>query len=214
MKVTSLNVGLPQKVYWKDRWVTTGIFKRPTDGPLWVRPLNIDGDQQADLRVHGGLNKAVYAYATEHYAYWQKQLPTFDLPFGAFGENLTISGEFYEKEIHVGDRFRVGTAELMAVQPRMPCYKLGLRFGTDDIIRKFWLAARPGVYFRVIREGWVAPGDEVERLSNNEKEVTLLDIIRLFTEEKENQELLSRACQAEALPEELRHLFTARLSHR
>jgi len=127
MKVTSLNVGLPQRVYWKDRWVTTGIFKQPVDGRLCVRPLNIEGDRQADLRVHGGINKAVYAYATEHYAYWQAQLPTFDLPFGAFGENLTISGGFYEEGIHVGDYFQVGTAELMAVQPRMPCYKLGIR---------------------------------------------------------------------------------------
>ena len=141
MRVVSVNVGLPRTLPWKGREVTTGIFKTPVDGRVRIRRLNLDGDRQADLSVHGGAAKAVYAYPLEHYAWWREQLGE-EIPLGAFGENLTVEGLPLEEEVAIGDRFRVGTAELVVTQPRLPCYKLGLRFGREQMVKRF-LASRP-----------------------------------------------------------------------
>ncbi|HYO05517.1 MAG TPA: MOSC domain-containing protein, partial [Phototrophicaceae bacterium] len=154
MKVLSVNVGLPRKVIFNGQPITTAIFKDPVNGPVTLRKLNLDGDRQADLTVHGGVDKAVYSYPAEHYGYWRKQFPNTDLAWGMFGENFTTEG-LMEDTVNVGDHLQIGSATLVASQPRMPCYKLGVRFGTMDIIRRFLASGRPGIYFRVLKEGEV-----------------------------------------------------------
>ncbi|HKR58616.1 MAG TPA: MOSC domain-containing protein [Pyrinomonadaceae bacterium] len=206
MNLISLNVGRPRLVNWQGQTVSTGIFKEPVAGPVTLRTLNLDGDRQADLTVHGGKTKAVYAYPFEHYAFWKSELPDMELPYGMFGENFTTSG-LLEDNVHIGDRFRVGTAELMATEPRMPCYKLGLKFGRTDIIRRFLQSRRTGFYFAVLQEGEVRTGDSIERLSENQQQVTIADITRLYAFDKGNVELLKRAVAAEALPQSWREYF-------
>src|ERR1700721_2019650 len=151
MRLISVNVGLPRDVLWHGRTVTTGIYKDPIEGPVAVRTLNLDGDRQADLTVHGGEYKAVYCYPLEHYAYWKEKLPGRDLPYGVFGENLTTDG-MLEKDTHIGDRFAINDAEVIVTQPRLPCYKLGVRFQADDMVKKFLASRRIGFYVAVTRE--------------------------------------------------------------
>src|SRR6185503_846805 len=154
MKIISLNVGLPREIVYKDRSIVTGIFKEPVEGRVRARKLNLDGDRQADLRVHGGAEKAIYVYPSEHYDYWRDQLPDMKLPWGMFGENFTVEG-LNEKEVNIGDRFRINTALFMVTQPRMPCYKLAAKFERDDIIKRFLRSKRTGFYLSVIEEGEV-----------------------------------------------------------
>ena len=210
MKVLSVNVGLPRTVEWKGRSVTTGIFKEPVDGRVAVCYLNLEGDRQADLSVHGGPDKAVYAYPAEHYAYWRRELPGMELPLGMFGENLTIEG-LREDEVNVGDTFRVGTAELVATQPRMPCYKLGIRFGRADMVRRFLASGRSGVYFAVQREGDVGAGDAVHPLGRDPRGVSICAVTRLYVRETDDPELLRRAIAVPALPEGWREHFQEHL---
>ena len=176
MKVISVQVGMPRDVVWKGRTVTTGIFKEPAEGPLLMRTLNLDGDGQADLSVHGGRNKAVYAYPSEHYLWWRSEFPELTLPHGMFGENLTVEG-LLERDVHVGDRFRIGGAEVVVTQPRMPCFKLALRFGRDDILKRFLQSRRSGFYVAVLREGFVQPGDRIELLAREEDGISIHDAI-------------------------------------
>ena len=150
MKVLSVNVGLPRNVLFNGQIITTAIFKDPVNGHIILRKLNLDGDKQADLTVHGGIDKAVYSYPEEHYDYWRKQFPNMDLVWGMFGENFTTKG-LLEDAVNVGDQFQIGSAKLVATQPRMPCYKLGVRFGRMDVIRKFMTSGRPGIYFKVLQ---------------------------------------------------------------
>jgi len=206
MKLISVNVGLPREVIWKGRTVTTGIFKEPVEGRVIVRRLNLDGDQQADLSVHGGLDKAVYGYPAEHYEYWRNELPGMKLPWGMFGENLTTEG-LLEDLVNIGDRFRIGSSVLMATQPRMPCYKLQVKFGRDDIVKRFLRSGRPGFYFSVLTEGEVSAGDEIELISRDANNVTITDITRLYVSERDNLDLLYRAVQVNALPETWRDHF-------
>ena len=161
MKILSVNVGLPREVLFGEEIVTTGIFKEPVEGRVKLRKLNLDGDKQADLTVHGGEDKAVYAYPKEHYGYWQLEFPNISLPWGMFGENLTTEG-LNENMINIGDRFRIGSAEVVATQPRMPCYKLGVKFGRMDVVRRFLTSGRPGIYFKVLLEGEVEAGESIE----------------------------------------------------
>jgi MOSC domain-containing protein YiiM len=210
MKLLSINVGLPREVQWKGHSVLTGIFKEPVEGTVKVRSLNLDGDRQADLTVHGGRDKAVYAYAVEHYDFWRKELPDMSLPFGMFGENLTTEGLF-EKEVNIGDRLRIGTVLFEVTQPRMPCYKLGIKFGRDDILKKFLKSERSGIYFAVLEEGEIKAGDEIEFVSRDEHQITVTDIERLYTSEKNNLDLMKRAIQVDALPESWRDYFLEQL---
>lgn len=160
MKVISINVGLPRDVEWRGEVVTTGIFKSPVPGPVAVRTLNLDGDRQADLTVHGGPRKAVYAYPYEHYDYWRRELPDADLGFGAFGENLTIEG-LLETDVRVGDTLDIGSARFDVTQIRMPCYKLVVRFDRLDMVRRFTQSGRSGFYLQVTQEGLIHTGDEI-----------------------------------------------------
>jgi MOSC domain-containing protein YiiM len=164
--VVSVNVGLPRQVEWHGRTITTSIWKAPVAGRVRVGRLNLQGDRQSDRRVHGGRDKAVYAYPSEHYAYWREQLPGAELSWGAFGENLTVAG-LLEEQVHVGDRLRAGSAELVVTQPRTPCYKLGLRHDRPELVRCFLESGRSGFYLAVVREGDVAAGDAIERTAGD-----------------------------------------------
>ena len=210
MKILSINVGLPREVTWKGTVVTTGIFKEPVKGRIMMRTLNLDGDSQADLTVHGGPTKAVYLYPGEHYEYWRTEFPEMDLPWGMFGENLTTEG-LLENVVNIGDRFRIGTAEVMVTEPRMPCYKLGIKFGRDDILKRFLLSERSGFYFAVLREGDIGAGDAIERIGRDGNNVTVTDIVRLYSSDKSNLELMRRAVAVSALPESWRDHFQRRI---
>jgi len=206
MKLISLNVGLPRIVESNGQSVTTGIFKDPKQGPVMLRTLNLDGDRQADLKVHGGVSKAVYGYPVEHYEFWRRELPNMELPFGMFGENFTTEGLFEDK-LNVGDRFRIGEAEVMVTEPRLPCYKLGIKFGRTDILRRFLQSRRTGFYFAVVNEGEVQAGDEIELLSRDGNNITIADITRLYAFEKDDVDTLRRAVKLEALSESWREYF-------
>jgi len=210
MKIVSLNVGLPRLVLRGEEPVSTGIFKQPVAGRVRLRTLNLEGDRQADLSVHGGPYKAVYLYPSEHYPFWKSELPEMDLPWGMFGENFTTTG-LLENETNIGDRFRVGSAELMVTQPRMPCYKLGLRFGRADMIRRFLVSERTGFYLSVSKEGEVGVGDEFELIEKNPSGVTVVEVTRLYGSDKNNVDLIKRAIANEALPESWKSYFQERL---
>ncbi len=211
MQLISVNVGLPRTVTWKGERVTTVIFKEPVAGHVRVRRVNLEGDRQADLTVHGGVEKAVYAYPMEHYAYWRDQLPAMDLPWGMFGENLTTAG-LLEAEINIGDRFRAGTAELIVTEPRVPCYKLGVRFGRADMVKRFLRSGRSGFYFAVEREGELCAGDTIERLSRDPHGVTVADVARLYVRDEDDLPLLRRAVEVEALSALWRNYFRERIA--
>jgi MOSC domain-containing protein YiiM len=210
MKLLSVNVGRPREVLWKDEVVTTGIFKEPVAGRVTLRALNLDGDRQADLTVHGGPTKAVYLYPAEHYDFWRREFPEMELPWGMFGENLTTKG-LREDAVHIGDRFRIGSAEVRITEPRMPCYKLGIRFGRDDIVARFLASGRSGFYATVEREGEVGAGDTIARLHREEHEITVADITRLYVRDRDDVALLERAARLEALPTGWRDHFRRRL---
>lgn len=165
MQLLSVNVGLPREVAVGGKTLRTSIFKTPVGGRLAIRDNNLDGDRQADLSVHGGVSKAIYVYPHEHYAFWRRELPDVELQPGHFGENLTSEG-LLEDDVHVGDRLRIGSAELVVTQPRMPCSKLGVRFGRLDMVKRFLDSRRSGFYLAVAHEGAVAAGDPIERSSN------------------------------------------------
>ena len=210
MRIISLNVGEPQLVIVNDQPVSTGIFKEPIADRVMLRTLNLEGDRQADLSVHGGPYKAVYVYPSEHYLFWKHELPEMELPWGMFGENLTTTGLF-ETETHIGDRFRVGSAEVKVTQPRMPCYKLAIRFERNDIIKRFLVSERTGFYLSVLKEGEVGAGDEFELLERNTSDVRVVDVVRLYSSDKRDLDLLRRAIASESLPNNWREHFRERL---
>jgi MOSC domain-containing protein YiiM len=210
MKILSVSVGLPREVTWQGKLVTTGIFKEPVKGPVMLRTQNLDGDGQADLAVHGGVSKAVYAYPSEHYSFWRTEFPEMNLPWGMFGENLTTEG-LLEDAVYIGDRFRAGETELMVTEPRMPCYKLGIKFGRADIIKRFLASRRSGFYFAVAREGMVSAGDGLELIGREQQDITVPDITRLYAFEKDDMKGLRRAIEVEALPENWKGYFQHQL---
>jgi MOSC domain-containing protein YiiM len=211
MRIISLNVGLPKLVLRNGEPVSTGIFKEPSPERRMLRTLNLDGDRQADLSVHGGQFKAVYAYPSEHYEFWKSEFPEMELPWGFFGENFTTEG-LSETSVKVGDKFRIGEAIVIATQPRLPCFKLGIRFGRTDIIKRFLQSRRTGFYFAVLQEGEVGPGDEIQLIEADKHNITIHDITQLYISEKDNMELLGRALEVEALPESWRNHFRKRLA--
>lgn len=172
--------------------------------------LNIAGDGQADLSVHGGPSKAVYAYPVEHYEYWRNELPEMELPLGMFGQNFTTEG-LLEREVNVGDRFRIGEAEVVVTEPRLPCSKLAVKFGRTDILRRFLLSRRTGFYFGVLREGMVQAGDMIELLGRDDNDISVEDIVRLYAFEQDDLETMRRAIGVETLPESWRGYFRHQL---
>jgi MOSC domain-containing protein YiiM len=207
LTLISVQVGVPRTVTRDGQDVSTGIFKSPVEKRLRMRHLNLEGDQQADLTVHGGQNKAVYAYPSEHYPYWKKELPGVDLPWGAFGENLTTSG-LLESAVCIGDRFTIGAAEVVVTQPRLPCYKLNLKFDRDDMVKRFLASHYSGFYLRVLREGEIGAGDEIVSIRQDENRVSVLDTLRLYLHESHSSDLRHRALQVKYLSPSWRKEFS------
>jgi MOSC domain-containing protein YiiM len=195
MHITSVNVGTPQQITVPYGMVLTAIFKSPVEGRVSVKYHNIEGDRQADLTVHGGPKKAVYAYPSEHYAYWHEKLPDMELPPGVFGENLTTTG-LLETEVFIGDRYRFGSAVLEVTQPRMPCFKLGIRFDRADMVKLFWQSKKSGIYFSITEEGDLAAGDRIECIERAQDSIAVADVVRLYMREEHSQEVLQQALRS------------------
>jgi MOSC domain-containing protein YiiM len=210
MRIVSINVGQPREVQSGGKRVTTSIFKAPVAGRVRVRRLNIDGDRQADLRVHGGADKAVYAYPAEHYAFWRGVLGDAVDAWGAFGENFTLEG-LLEADTRIGDRLRVGSAEFLVTQPRVPCFKLAIRFGRPDIVKRFLQSRRSGFYLSVAREGELAAGDTVALAARGEHAISVADIVSLYASDGPDPDLMRSASELEALPQGWRDHFRKRL---
>ena len=213
MKLVSVNTGLPREVTWRGMNVTTGIFKQPVEGRVALRKLNLDGDRQADLTVHGGEHKAVYCYPLAHYDYWKKELPGRELAMGSFGENFTIDS-LLEDSVHLGDQFSVGSATVIVTQPRLPCYKLGVRFQSDDMVKRFLASGRMGFYLAVTGEGEVGAGDEIKLIARDPKAVPVTEITRLYIAKRYGHDEVAsvrRALQVAALPESWKGYFRERL---
>ena len=211
MKLLSLNVGLPREVTWNGKTVTTGFFKSPVDGPVTLRRHNLDGDGQADLRVHGGPTKAVYVYPEQHYDYWREELGDSEIAWGAFGENFTVEG-MDEATVCIGDEFRVGSARVVVTEPRMPCFKLAVRFDRADMLRRFLKSRRSGFYLGVVEEGLVQAGDDMERVVEHPARLSIADVIHIYTAEQPDEALLQTAISVIALPEKWRGHFTDQLA--
>lgn len=202
MKLISVNCGLPREVDWHGRPVTTSIYKEPVDGRVALRKLNLDGDRQSDLTVHGGEYKAVYCYPTSHYDFWRAELPGHSLPIAIFGENFTLDA--LDESVHIGDAFAIGSAEVVVTQPRLPCYKLGIRFGMDGMVKRFLASGRIGFYLAVRREGEVGAGDEIIPLGREPDSIPVSAITRLYIAKSYNDDdlaLLNRALELDALPD-------------
>ncbi len=211
MKLVALSVGGPREMEWKGQTVQTSILKTPVSGRLRVTQGNIQGDRQSDLSVHGGPLKAVYAYPAEHYPYWSEQLPDSEFPWGAFGENLTTEG-MVEDEVCIGDRYRVGSVELVVTQPRMPCYKLAIRFGRADMVKRFLRSERSGFYFSVEQEGEIGAGDAIELVARDGFGLTIADVVTLYSVDASNRSLLKRASTHPTLPAMWQDYFKKLLS--
>ena len=210
MKLVSLNVARPRLTVYKGTTINTGIFKRPVAGRVALRTLNLEGDRQADLSVHGGPHKAVYAYPAEHYEYWRRQLPDMDLPWSMFGENFTTEG-LSEGNVQVGDRFRIGSSIVMIRQPRVPCYKLAAKFQRDDILQRFLRSGHSGFYFSVEQEGEVEVGDSFQLISREDNAITIAEMNLLFVKENYDRDLLQKAIATTALPGDWREYLLPRL---
>ena len=218
MKLVSLNCGLPREILWRGQNVTTSIYKVPVDTRIALRTLNLDGDRQSDLTVHGGRHKAVYCYPIEYYGYWRAELPGRPLPYGSFGENFSVDGfareGLAEDSVHVGDRFSVGSAEVVVTQPRLPCYKLGIKFESDDMVKRFLQSRRTGFYLAVTREGDVGVGDDLTLLSHDLDSVPISEITRLYVAKEygpEDARQVRRAIATKALPESWKTYFHEKL---
>jgi MOSC domain-containing protein YiiM len=209
VKLLSVNVGQPRTVEWQGRMVETSIFKAPIAGPVALRRLNLDGDRQADLSLHGGAHKAVYVYPSEHYAFWRAELPGVELPWGMFGENFTTTGLL--EDVQIGDRYRIGSAEVLISEPRVPCYKLALKFGRADMVKRFLASGRTGFYVMVVDEGVVQAGDAIELLARDQHGVTIADVTRLYASKHPDPATLRRAVDLEALSDAWRDFLRSRL---
>jgi len=209
-RLLALSVGRPREIEWDGETVLTSIFKGRAAGRRRVGATNIDGDEQSDLRVHGGPEKAVYGYPSEHYPYWRQVLDLPDLAWGAFGENLTTEG-LLESTVSIGDEFKIGSVELVVSQPRMPCYKLGIRFGREDMVKRFQDSGKSGFYFAVTREGDLGEGDDITLVNRDPRGLTVSDVVRLISVDKQDRGLLERAAQHPALAAGWRESFRRRL---
>jgi MOSC domain-containing protein YiiM len=210
VKLVSVNVGLPQVVRWQGESVTTGIFKNPVKGRIQLQRLNLDGDRQADLTVHGGKDKAVYLYPFEHYPYWRSELPGVHFPFGSFGENFTTEG-LDESSTFIGDVFAIGSAKVVVTQPRMPCYKLGVKFNRADMVKRFQASHRSGLYFSVLQEGEVGAGDDIELIERGQNQVSIDDINRVYFRDRNDLTTMQRATEIDAFPSSWKLYFQEKI---
>lgn len=211
LQIEGFFTGTPQSVQFRNETVQTAIFKSPVREAIRLKTLGFETDKVADLRFHGGEEKAVYAYRAEHYDWWRTTLNRPDISFGMFGENLTISGGLEEEETHLGDIFQIGDAQIMAVQARIPCFKLGIRFNDQGILKTFLEAGRFGVYFKVVQEGLVAPNSKVTRV-HKENSISIRTLGLLYTKQLKDKVLLERALAHPHLPQNHREGFVQLLS--
>ncbi len=210
MRIVSINVGRPRQIPWQGQLVLTSIFKSPVSGRVRVKPHNLDGDEQSDPTVHGGVNKAVYVYPSEHYEFWKRELPDAELAWGNFGENLTTAG-ILEDRVQIGDTLRAGSAEFVVTQPRMPCFKLGIRFNRPDMVKRFHQSGRCGFYLSIAREGEVGSDDEVTLTAGKNDSLSVAEIFRLYSDDGADQRLVRQAAELSALPPNWREHFRKRL---
>jgi MOSC domain-containing protein YiiM len=211
MKLLSVNVSLPKEVPYMNKTTTTGIFKEPASGRVMLRTLNLDGDGQADLKAHGGIYKAAYAYSIENYDYWKRELGRTGFTFGQFGENLTVEG-MLDDAIYIGDQFRVGSALVEVTQPRVPCFKLGIRMGMPQFPKLFLASNRPGFYLRVLEEGEVGAGDVIERITSDHERMTVREVCHLLYFDPKNVEGARKALRIQALSPGWREPFEERVA--
>ena len=211
MSIVSVNTGQIREINRNGKIITTGIYKTSVEGPLQVHDLGIEGDKQADLRVHGGVDKAVYAYPEEHYDYWKTLLGRPDLPYGMFGENLTITG-YLEDHVYFGDIFEVGSAELQVTMPRQPCSKLNLKFNDNQMIKRFLASGKSGFYFRVLKPGTVKAGDPFTRIATSADQLSIQEFNLVYNKEKNNIALLKKVIKSKDVPLKYRERFSEHLS--
>lgn len=210
MKLVSIHVGKPREVDYNGQNVSTGIFKEEISGPVRVHSLNIEGDKQADLTVHGGPDKAVYAYPIEHYDFWKKERNDLEFRPGVFGENLSVTG-LNEKEVCVGDVYHVGSVVFRVTNPRMPCFKLGIKMNDTRFIKDFMDARKNGFYLRVLEEGEIEAGNEIEKTGEDGYGLTIDEVIQLYTIRKNDADLLGKAVNSPSLPEDWKEYFELKL---
>jgi MOSC domain-containing protein YiiM len=211
MRLLSIQTGVPREVSWNGRVLRTGYFKESVEGPVFLHFLNLDGDRQADLTNHGGTEKAAYAYPSEHYKAWRAEWPDAGLQWGVFGENFTTEG-LLEDEVNIRDCFRIGEAEVRVTQPRIPCPKLGMRFGDPGMVQRFRDRGWPGFYLAVVREGLVQPGDAIERTVRDPNGITVADMHRMIHSEKIDVRLAEHALRAPELSEEWQNFLRHRIA--
>ena len=211
MKLLSVNVSLPKQVTYKGKIIKTSIFKEPVEGRVNVKTLNIEGDGQADLIGHGGEQRAILVYSIENYKYWETVLNRNDFTMGQFGENFTVDS-MLDDNIHVGDRFRIGTALFEVSQPRVTCYKLAMKMGVEGFYNQILKSNRPGFYFRVLEEGEVGAGDIIEKVDENPVGMTIVEMNRLLYFEKDNMDGARKAITIKALSPGWRISFEDRLT--
>ena len=211
MKIISTNIGDAVEIEWQGKKVKTGIYKYPVAGPIFLEKEDVRNDQVIDRRYHGGADKACYLYSKDHYPYWQSLYPELDWQWGMFGENLTVEG-IDESMIRIGDVFRLGEALVQVTQPRQPCFKLGVRFGDPKMVRAFLESPYPGVYVRILEEGFVKTGDEMSLEKQATGNMTLAEVFSLFTRNNDQAELLRRAIEIPELAEACRKDLTRLLS--
>ncbi len=209
MEVISLNIGLPREIEFEGKKIITSIYKEPVFERVNLEKINLEGDKQADLSVHGGIFKAIYSYPIEYYEFWKKKYPNKIFSIGFFGENLTTKGLF-EYEVNVGDKFKIGTAQIVATQPRLPCYKLGARAGTMEIIKQFLDSEKTGIYFKVVKSGQIGSGDQIQLIAKDPNNITIQDIVRLY-KNKASQEIMERAIKLHHLPQKWKSQFVEKL---
>jgi MOSC domain-containing protein YiiM len=211
MTLISVNTGGPREVRANGEIVLTSIWKSPRDGRVRAAGVNLEGDKQSDLTVHGGQYKSVYVYPSEHYAYWRAQLPGAELPWGVFGENLTTEG-LLETDVYIGDRLAIGSAEFQVTQPRQPCFKLGIRFGREDILKRFVASGRSGFYVSIVTAGDVGRGDSIQIAQRAADSVSVADIFAMKMGGDGTRDALIRAASLSGLTPSWREHFLARLT--
>ncbi|WP_067028769.1 MOSC domain-containing protein [Allomuricauda sp. CP2A] len=199
MKVISTNIGRPTPIVWNGKQTTTGIYKYPVEEPLLLETEIVAKDTIADRKVHGGIFKACYLFSSDHYPYWKEKYRDLDWNWGMFGENLTVEG-LDESKIKIGSIYRLGTALVQITQPREPCYKLGIRFGTQNILKEFIDHGFPGTYIRVLEVGRVSKGDVMELVEESKSPLTTRQFYHLLFSRDKNSDHLKLAINNDALP--------------
>ena len=212
MQIISTNIAKPRTIIWNGNQVTTGIFKVPTNEPIYLEKEQVKGDEISDRKVHGGEFKACYLFSSDDYPYWKNKYPNLDWSWGMLGENLTVKG-LDENNIYIGDIYKIGSALVQITQPREPCFKFGVKFGTQNVLKQFIEHGRPGTYVRVLEEGFVSINDNIELVKRAEGSLTTSQFFKLLYDKTKNQNHLKLALKNDALPERKKVKLTNFIKH-